>query len=247
MNLKKSDKMIAIAGVIILIIAAIVIIMYVPDKDNGEPTPTKKEYEVTWIKDEGSLVIDEYVDKEGYNKPFTVTALDHPGSVITNVYVKITWDDDYTKGKIVNKGEDIVTTKIGLSGAKPETYTDTGSGNKTLQFSVFSKPSDRLIEDVSDSAEAQQQVEDEYADMNSASFDVEITWEQGEKLLTLRLVKLLNFFRDKGEQVKLEFTFEYYYPTVMEIEDDDENKESSMKDETWASTPYMSTNYLGYH
>ena len=66
MNLKQSDKMIAIIGVVILIIAAISIVYYVSTEDEvGEPTTEKKTFKVTWKEKNGEMKIpDVNVGKE---------------------------------------------------------------------------------------------------------------------------------------------------------------------------------------
>ena len=219
MNLKKSDKMIAGIAVLVLIIAAVGIVLYSEDKDEIKPTSQSKEYAVKWMRGEGYLPVDGSVGKGGYTDPFTVTATESD-SVITKVDVLITWEDNYMKGKLFNKGEDTLTAKIGLTGEEPKEHKDTGMGNETLTFPVFSKPKDMNIEDAKDLTEAEQMIREEYDNMNSASFDVDVTWKKGEKLLTLRLVKLLNFLRDKGDDFKFEITFEYYYPIVYDVNED---------------------------
>lgn len=246
MNLKKSDKMIAGIAVIVLIIAAIGIIMYMPEDGKIEDDSKTKEFKVEWIRgDPGHLTVDETVGADGYTEPFTVTAT---GSdrVITKVDVLITWEDGHSKNGLLNKGLDTIATNIGLAGEDLLEYTtDTGIGNKTLTFSVFNKPQDKTIEDVKDLNEAEQMISDEYDNMDSANFDVVVTWTKGEKF-SLRLGRLLNFFGDKGEDFKFEITFEYYYPYVYDVnednDDDDEYKGTNLK---MKPGPYTITSYGG--
>ena len=231
MNLKKSDKMIAGIAVLVLIIAAVAIVLYSEDKDEVKPTSQSKEYAVEWMLGEDSMVVTETVGEGGYKDPFTIT-VPKSDAVITKVDILITWEDNYMKGKLFNKGEDTLTVNIGLTGEEPKEHKATGMGNETLTFPVVSKPQDKNIENAKDLAEAKQMISEEYDNMNSASFDVDVTWEKGEKLLTLRLTKLLNYFRDKGNAFKFEITFEYYYPEVYDVnedndDDDDGNKETN--------------------
>jgi uncharacterized protein YpmB len=249
MNLKKSDKIIAIVAVVILIIAAIGVVLYADrEPDEVEPTTKSKEYAVEWIRSEGNLNIAESVGSEAYTTPFTITASSKPDSVLTSVNVLITWDDTITKNGLLNKGLDKITTKMALKGEDPKEYTATGMGNKTLTFSVFSKPQDENIEDAKDLTEANQMISEEYKNMDSADFDVEVTWTKGEKF-SLRLGRLLNFLKDKGEDFKFEITFEYYYPDVHEVGDDggdDSNRETNIQT-VYGATPYVSTSYIGFH
>ena len=147
MNLKKSDKMIAGIAVLVLVIAAVGIILYSEDKDEVELTSQSKEYAVKWMRGEGYLDVEGSVGKGGYTDPFTVAATGSD-SVITKVDVQITWNDDYTKGILLNKGEDTITTSIALTGGDQKVYEATGVGNETLTFTVNSKPQDKTIEDV---------------------------------------------------------------------------------------------------
>lgn len=246
MNLKKSDKMIAGIAVLVLIIAAVGIVLYSEDKDKVEPTPQSKEYAVEWIRGDGYLDVEESVGKGGYTDPFTVAATGS-NSVITKVDVLITWKDGHSKNGLLNKGLDTITTNIGLTGEDLQEYTDKGSGNGTLTFSVFSKPQDKNIEDAEDLAEAEQIISEEYDNMNSANFDVDVTWTKGEKF-SLRLGRLLNFLGDKGEDFTFEITFEYYYPDVYDVNEDndggDEYKDTSLNNE-FKPGPYTITSYGG--
>jgi flagellar basal body-associated protein FliL len=73
MNLTKSDKMIAIIGVVILIVAAVGIVYYYwtyEEPEEVEIEPTMKTYKVTWATDSGNLLVGDaiWVDKKGaYN------------------------------------------------------------------------------------------------------------------------------------------------------------------------------------
>ncbi len=226
MNLKKSDKIIVAAAIAVLIVAAIGIIFYTysEEEEITPPATGGKKYEVTWVKDEGSISsITEFVKfKETYDKPFTVTVNTPPGSVITDVHVHITWQDDYTKGLLFNKGEDTLTAIITAPGGESKTHTAKGEGNETLDFHINSEPVDEIIENVNDSIEAEQKVQEEYQGENTATFGVNVTVEKGEKL-SLRPLKLLNYFRDKGNDFTFEITFDYYYPSIVESENPGDN------------------------
>ena len=257
MILKKSDKMIAIIGIVILIVAAISIIYYVYEEDEGETREQKKKtFEVKWIRDEGNMEIPGDTGRQSYTNPFTVTASRlKSNSVLTHVYVRIDWTDDFTKGKILNKGEDTLTANIALTGREPQTHKSTGSGNETLTFNIYSKPQDVTIEedDIETVSDVELKIADEYGDMNSASFEVEVKWEKGEKLLTLRLVKLINYFRDRGNDFTLYINYEYYYPVVYKIGDgdngsNDDNPPTGMnKEENKGTVTYSTLALPGFH
>ena len=227
MNLKKSDKIIIIAAVAVLIVAAVGIIFYTygGEEEITPPAAGGKKYEVAWVKDEGSISsITKFVKfKEIYDTPFTVAVNTPPGSVITDVHVHITWQDDYTKGKIINKGEDKLTATITAPSGESKTHTAKGEGNETLDFHINSEPVDETIENVNDSIEAQQKVREEYQGKNSVTFGVNVTVEKGKRPSILRPLKLLRFLLDKGNEFTFEITYDYYYPSIVEIENPGDN------------------------
>lgn len=246
MNLKKSDKMIAIIGVVILIVAAISIVYYVSTEDEvREPTEEEKIFEVKWIPDQDFIVINELVGKEGYEKNAPISAL-KPGSVITNVDVKIDWEDTNKLGKILNKGEDTITADITIGG-ETKTHKDTGKGNETLQFTINSIPDEKIIKDVESKIDAELLIENEYAGMDSVDYNVKVTWEKGENFFTLRLRKFLNFLFDKGDTINIKIIYDYYYPEVDEVENDGNNNDGNPPTGGYQGTPYNSLLNTGFH
>lgn len=228
MNLKKSDKMIAGIAVLVLIVAAVGIVLYSESEDEVEPTTTTgTEYVVEWVKGEGSKVIEETVGKDGYTEAFTLAGT-KDCSVITSVSFHITWEDSKMKKGLFNKGEDTLNATISSDDGQTKVHEATGAGNETLTFSLNPKPKDETIDDVKDLDEAKQMISEEYGDMDSANFDIEVSWKQGEQP-SLRIGRLINWITDKGEDFKIEITFEYYYPEVHDenVELNDDNKETN--------------------
>ena len=223
MSLKKSDKIIAIIGVLIIVIAGIGIVFY---WDDGEETDDMGQegdmgFEVEWIKYTDEMVITgQSVSKTAYEDPIEINGLEE-GSILTMVYVQITWEDDRALGKIFNKGLDILTATIGLVGGESKDHTSEGFGNQTLDFLVNDAPlsTTEKIEDVESLSEARDKIELENEGKNTATFDVNILVEKGEKLITLRPRKLLNYFLDKGNDFQLKVTYEYYTPDITKVED----------------------------
>ena len=250
MSLKKSDKIIAIIGVIILIIAGIGIVLYTTSEEN-ETSPTKvKEnvYKVTWIKNDDSIDISgEATKKKDFTDAFTMDIIED-GFVLTNVYFNVTWRDHHTLGKLINTGKDKLTATIGFTGEEGEKLTSTGKsdGSEKLSFTIFDMPSDETIEDetIETETEARQLILDEYSGMNTASFDIKVHVKTGEKLLTLRPRKLLNYLLDKGNDFTITVSYEFYEPVIEEINNDDGMPPTSSKvgSQTWAPMAYPGKN-----
>ena len=253
MALRKSDKLIAIIGVIILIVAGVGIYIYATteDEEDGEPAAEEIKYEVQWIEEFDVDNIQGKVGKRGsYTEPFDV-GVDKPGSVITSVDVKITWEDDRTpgllpglifkKGFLLKRGEDTLTADITLVGGETKTHSAQGKGNETLMFNINSAPDDFIIDDVETYDEALQMVLDEYSDMNTASFETVVTVKIGERI-GLRPFVILRYILDRGNKFDLEVTYHYVYPEISSTENgEDELPPTGADFSDWTSTPYSST------
>jgi hypothetical protein len=218
MSLKKTDKIIAIIGVLILIIAGIGIFLYVGTEETTSTEPTQeKVYDVTWEKHTGTMPsISGFAGKKvTYTDPFEVNA-EGQGSVITQVDVLIIWKDDVVS-RILKMGKDTLTANINLVGGEPKTHTSKGSSDNTTAPLIFdsinSAPADMtgfISED-----EAWAAIDNQYANKNKASFETEITVKTGEKF-GIRPLKLLRFLKDKGNDFTLEITYTYYTPIVLD-------------------------------
>jgi len=249
MNLKKTDKIIVIVGVIILVVAAVGIVLYTSE---GNKTPTKpqkemKKYSVGWIDESGELPSDITgfaSKKEPFTGQFTVEAPE-PGSVITSVDVQVLWEDDVvTKFALFRKGEDTLTATINSSTGESKTHSETGSGNETLSFSVYSKPNDEIIEDVESISEAESIILEKYDGMNTVSFDYEVKVVVGEKLLNLRPIKLLKYFKDKGNDFTFKVTYTYYHPDIQEYGTSSSSSEEGSNQESYMGT--LTYNTMAY-
>jgi len=228
MNLKKTDKMIAIVGVVILVVAAIGIVLYTStDTDDNDIVPEEDVFYVTWTEYTGEMPIEGYAGKV-YNEPFTIAGVP-AGSILTSVDVHLTWEDDNVYGIIIKKGYDSLTAEIGLAGGEAQICESTG--NDTLFFTVNDRPYDETI-DAEDLSEADQIVYDMTQGKNDASFDVTITVQTGEKLR-----RPLQYLKDKGNDFELKVTYMYYTPTVEQevLSEEDDNGDDDI---TESSFPY---------
>ena len=232
MNLKKSDKIIAVIGVIILVIAAIGIIFYYeadePD-DNGNEKQTT-DLKLHWVKHCEEYTIDDYCSfKSNYNEPLDIT--EEMGAVLTNAEFRIKWNDDKIQGLLFKRGKDILTADITF-GEETISHRSTGSADTTItpSISVYDTPSDEIYEDVNvkDINLVKNSVDKEYDNENCASFNVLVKLSKGEKI-GIRPLKLLAFFGDKGNNFKLTVNYTFYTPEFNEITNppSEEPKDSS--------------------
>ena len=219
MNLKKNDKLILIVGVVILIVAAIGIAFYT-SADVGDidvyTEPDKKTFDITW----NEVITDKPVIKGEAKKSYSESeSISSPeGSILTKVEFQLTWEDDYTLGLLVNKGEDTLTAKIGKPGAEPEKKTSVKQGNMTFSFNVNDRPSDDYVE-AEDANKAKEIVDEWFLNENEASFDVKVNVQTGEKF-GFRILKSIHRLMDKGNNFDLKVTYTYYVFNIEEPEED---------------------------
>jgi len=235
MNLKRNDKIIAVVGVVILVIAAIGIIFYYSNEDTEEKD-TDDEIDTFYVqwerKEETGQTITGTSEGETYMDSITVSA--PQGCVLTNVEMTLSFEDDNIWGLIFKKGYDTLDAKItGPSSSNVnELGPMTGEGNETLRIGVYDIPSSMDIEAETEE-DAKQIAEEEYMDSDSAEFDIEVTITAGEKFKFLMPIRsLLNTLKDKGDDFDLSIKYTYYEPVVEGHEDDgDDNDETGYIEE----------------
>jgi hypothetical protein len=231
MNLKKTDKIIAAVGIIILIVAVVAILLYIEtdDSDNGNgDEPIKDAYNVYWTKETKKMEITGYAGKTPYTDPIELSV--ESGCVLSNAEFTLVFTDDITHGKLLNKGGDTLTAEVSFEGGEPQRISRSGGANATIgePFGIYDMPDSETIEDVEDMLEVEEIIRGKYITMNNANFDVKVTWKKGEKLFPPRPIKLLNYIRDKGNGFKILVSYSYYKPEFESInnpngEGDDEN------------------------
>lgn len=246
MSLKKTDKIIAIVGVVILIVAVFGVLFYYEAEDtvdedkNGTVT---KEFEVYWTE---YTVEDKITGKAQKNSPYKdpINITLDEGCVLSIVEIRIVWKDDYTKGMLINKGEDTLTAEFTPENGEMQKHSKKAKGNETFIFPINSViPQNEIIEDVEDIFAAEDKIAEDYAGMDSTSFDVKVTCKPGERLLSFRPLKFLNFLRDKGNSFDLFITYKYYKPDITEIGNSDNNQDDNNTAGYTGTGVYTSTNY----
>ena len=226
MTLRSSDKIIAIIGVIIIIVAVIGIYLYdEPEKEMIPVEPEEKAYYVTWAN-----MTDDFTNKgeaekkTDYKKTLTVDAPEN--SVLTDVEFQLNWKDDKVYGLGKNKkGYDTLTINIKLDDKTQKKSSN--SGKITIPFIVNNVPTDDYV-DAGDENEAYDLIDGMYLGLNEATFEVTVTVDPGEKIF-----RPLKFLRDKGNNFELTITYDYY---TYELEKPDGPVEPSEEENTVTST-----------
>jgi len=214
-NLRKSDKMIAIVGVIILIVAGIGIALYTSaPKTESIVGPVEMLYYPVFTAEYGEMTISEYAGKT-YSDTVSITGVPS-GSVLTSVDFHITWQDDKTVGLILKRGYDTLTADISYMG-ETETHSDSESGNETLSFSINSVPSADSIE-AEDEMEAADLLYQMVSGKSEATFDISVVVETGEKIR-----RPLKYLGDKGNAFEIKITYNYYRVDLEAEETGDDN------------------------
>ena len=264
MNLKKSDKMIAIAGVVILVIAAIAIIIWSQNQE-PEETPTQKEklweftvdYKMPFPQGNGKVentntkVNDKIFKRKGDGSYQGNVTLQAPsGSNIKNATFEFYYKDmNYLLGRF---GGDTLTIIVTDEMGTEKTEQIKGEGTKYIDFPISNSLSFGPIM-AKDEDEAKQRLDENLSDVeNMKTFDVKVTIKHGESLIFRPIAWILERLLD-NDKFTLDVTFDYYMYYVVppdDYQDDGWDKDTSLGDTSlsaWASTPYTSTNYLGYH
>jgi len=255
MNLKKSDKIIAVVGIVILIIAAVFIVYYTyEEEDVTSDEPGLYTYKVTWMEKTGEKTISGEAGEEILSDSFPVGNGLESDCVLTDVTVRIMWEDDNYYGGLGGRiaafvqGLDTLTADISLENGGIYTHESTGEGNETFSFHINDMPKDSMVE-AKDMNEAKQNVSNSYQGMNSANFNYEVTVTTGERFKILKPIRsFLNSRRDTGNDFNLYITYNYVYP---ELEDEDSNNEglviSGMMEETKGTQTYATMGLPGKH
>jgi hypothetical protein len=240
MNLKKNDKIILIAGVLILIIAGIGIAVYTsPDTDEikaGDTQPDYLSYSYNWIRNsaEETLEDDFYVEKRStYSDSFNIDSSkgSSKGSVLTNIEIQIIWEDDNTYGLFRKKGEDTLTVIMTTENGESDTQSSTGGENITFQFNNINDipSSDSILaEDLTDAVEI---LEGTIIDQNSINFNFEVDIETGE-----RLFRPLQFLRDNGNEFQIKAKYTYYVYELEEPIDNTEDEDKTTNNDDWTES-----------
>lgn len=244
MNLKKSDKIIAIVAVVILIIAAIGVILYTEKEPEIElPAEEMFIYNINVKTNPGYLILDNtdyaMTNKKPYSGSFEVNSNNLEGIDIYINYI----DNDRGFFK-ESKKNTITVTVYDKSETKVDSLTIIGKGNETLHISG-SDPLDIdqiIAKDIND---AREKLDENLSNIGfNEMYTVEVMVKYGE----IRILKKL-FERLRGDTFEIKIIAYHYDYQLEEVENLNNNTgyEETNIQLGYIATPYVSTNYVGFH
>jgi len=264
MNLKKSDKIIAIVAVIILIVAAIGVILYVPSEDEVKPTVEEKEtyiYDVecrvlntTATPDKTQFIVKDKLDNSGNY----VGNVEIPKKNLKSVEFKFSYTDKnrglFGFGFLGKKIFGTDTLKINIKDSEKNKVGGgqiKGSGNAKITTEENGAMHFDSIEAESE-REAEQQLKENLtmydSEMETYTIAVSLDIKEGFFL------KFFGWLREKlfgNDQFKLTITYYYYDYYLGEPEETEGGGGTTTGTNTqvqdWKTTPYASANLVGFH
>ena len=257
MNLQKNDKIIAVVGVLILVIAAIGVIFYYPFEDEVDTIePDEDEllrYTVDYEIDDNIItpdntdfsVKDKIIGSKDYIGTFEVSSND-----LKNIEIFIDYFDT-RMGKLTKMlSEDILyVTVYDESETEIDSFSIQGEGNNTIAISGGPAQSFGIIY-ASDIDEAKQKLEDNMSSSGgSEKYTIEVSIKNGESGLKA-IFRPLRWILEKigSDSFTLEITSYHYKYMINEPEreengdggDDDDEMSNRKYDYSTASYNYMS-------
>jgi hypothetical protein len=229
MILKSSDKLIAIIGVVILIVAGIGIFIYIgteDDSDNGSVDGTENKFKVEWIEEFQTETLNGYAGRDAsYAESIGKTIVKEPVSVLTNIEIRIVWEDSrfsgiFFRNGLIKVGKDTLKAEFTYDGETKTIPAHEGMGNKSEQFTVYDKPSDEILEDIGDYYDAVEKIKQDFMDMDNVMVDTKVMITPGEGF-GLRPLKLIRYILDKGENFMMEVTYTYCYPVITQVDEEE--------------------------
>jgi len=254
MNLKKSDKLIAIVAVVVLVIAAIGIIFYTETEDDADKMDLDKDkmytYDVAYELKEASATPDntDYIVKDKllgadiiYNGTVEITERH-----IKQITFKFDYKDNHRGLLLKSAGADILTVTVSGTDMTEQTDMIKGEGNVTL-FSGEDSALSLFSIEAKDDFEAREKLNENLSlDTMEYTYEITASLKQGEKFIFKPLKWLLE--KIGTDSFNLEITYDYYdYDVDMSSESMDESMDDTSEKTSYNSTPYSSMNTIGYH
>ncbi len=247
MNLKKSDKIIAISAVVILILAAIAVILYTDTEPEMEITVEELyRYNVKVEENSNTLTLDNkdysITDRKPYIGSFEVFS-----DNLKNIDINIEYNDN-DRGllrflKERRKNTIMVTVYDGYDN-EVDSLMITGMGNENLSIygSDFLDIDQITAKDIND---AKEKLAENLTNTGmTQEYSIVVNVEYGE----LRILKKI-FERIRKDSFSIKITANHYDYQLEKIEnpdDDDDYIETNLQF-GYSATHYVSTNYIGFH
>lgn len=243
-SLKKNDKIIVIAAVIILVIAGVAVAMYQsPQTEKILPSTmtNEKTYNVNWTIQNGSLSpISEFAGKKSQYEGTVMI----PEGNVKSITFNLSWIDDRMTF-LKRMGLDSLTLEVTMPDGMhyfKETNTSaaiTGEGKIIHTIIKDIIPPEKTIKaDNEKDAQAKLSMyDDSWTDKN---IKINVSVSVGESR-----IRVWKYFREKGNDFELKITYQYYDGVLEEDETKNTGEDPSIppEDDPWIDQeipPYMS-------
>lgn len=241
-SLKKNDKIIIIAAVIILVIAGVGVAMYQSPKTESilpSTTTSEKSYNVIWTVQNGSLnTISEFAGKKS---PYAGTVVITEANVHTITF-DLSWADDHMT-VFKRMGRDSLTLEVTMpDGVYYFTETNTsapGTGEGTITKTIVKEiiPPETTIK-----ADNEREAQTKLSMYDDSWTDKDITINVSVQLGEIRILKKI---RDQGNDFELKISYQYYNGVLEEDKTKNTGEDTSFPPENdpWVEQeipPYMS-------
>jgi len=264
MNLKKSDKIIAIVGVLVLIVAAIGVIVYVPE-EGDEPTDTGdgelKKFNIVKDSDHGidtttncPLNLPKKLSlfskgKSYSNKEFYTLDAEN----VKSITIEVKYTDQQTPflNKILKKqkiGMDVLTVNVVDPDGTKHSFSIDGNGKKNETIMVSPEIMQSCIE-----AKTIEEAQMEIANMSANNSKwygecFEVSANLKVKGTLGPLARLAERFQQDQFSITISYDT-YHYDLVEETPDDGngENGDDDNNEESYNGTPYSGMSVMGFH
>jgi len=209
-SLKKNDKIIIIAAVVILVIAGIGIAMYQSPKAPTEFSSlvtTENSYNVTWTLYNGSLAT--ISDFAGKSAPYE-DAVSIPESNVNSITFNLTWTDDRMT-VLKRMGLDSLTLEVVMPD-EVNSFADTTKSAPKTGFGSISHTIVRNIIPPEGTIKAKSEQEAQAKLTTSPYYDDSWTGKDIKINVSCHIgeLRFLKKLRDKGNDFQLEITYQYY-------------------------------------
>ena len=257
MNLKKSDKMIAVVGVIILVFAAIGIVMFTPDDgdDNGDGDGAEeiKKYMINPVPKVGIAVPDpdptgQKVTEKIIGDGSYMGEVSIPLNELVCVKFHVEYEDNIKINFLGNMGADTLTfTVYDENDNQLDSKSITKMGNDTIILDVVSDHlSIREIKAENENT-AWDRLEENMTDTGmQKTYKITVSVNQKETIFRPIAWLLEKIMQDK---FSLEVTYDYLDYELEEIDTGGDGGDEPPADQgiNNLSLTYLSTNYIGRH
>lgn len=263
MNLKKSDKIIAIVGVLILVVAVIGIVLYQSGEEdtgiNGEPEVKYYDFNILTEEKTEPVINESFTIRDRlFGDDSVVTEINISGVAIKDINFYVDFMDRNSGllgfGKILTfLGADTLTVTI-MDEEENELLPPTsikGSGNVTYQEFINNVLTIDTIT-ARNEEEAKSMLTENHTNIPKAeeNYIVKVSLDEKERMLLRPLAWLREkiFGRDTFD-LMVSYNYEEYSIEDMEIDDDnDDMPESGIEDDNKRETaPFAPTAYPGKH